>query len=91
MACAFCGGGDKWIKTCRTRDSLIRVCDPCWEVLSPWLMVVQGDGVVSVRCVGCGAYSNPREMAAFSPGGKGAYVGTCRTCAREATGGPLRR
>ena len=55
MGCAFCGEGDRWIKTCRTPDGLIRVCDPCWEILSPWLVVVPGDGVVTARCEVCGA------------------------------------
>jgi hypothetical protein len=82
MPCAFCGEGDKWIKTCRTKDgSCIRVCDSCWEVLRPWLIIVPGDGVVTARCDGCGAYCNPREMAEFSPGGrKDAYSGTCGVC-----------
>jgi hypothetical protein len=83
MACAFCGGGDRWIKTCRTSDGPIRVCDPCWEILSPWLVMVPGDGVVTARCDGCGGYFNPREMAEYNPGGRyNAYSGTCRTCAR---------
>jgi hypothetical protein len=82
MPCAFCGEGDRWIKTCRTEDGLIRVCDPCYEVLSQWLVVVSGDAVVTSRCDECGAYFNPREMAKVSPGGRyNAYSGTCRTCA----------
>ena len=82
MACVFCGEGDKWIKTCRTEDGLIRICDPWWEVLGAWLVIVPGDGVVTGRCEGCGAYFNPREMAECSPGGRyNAYSGTCRTCA----------
>jgi flavoprotein len=84
MPCAFCGEGDRWIKTCRTKDNLIRVCDPCWDVLSPWLVIVPGNEVVTARCEGCGAYFNPREVAECSPGGrKDAYSGTCRTCAEE--------
>jgi hypothetical protein len=84
MPCAFCGEGDRWIKTCRTSDCLIRVCDPCWEVLSSWLIIVPGDGVVTARCDGCGAYFNPREMERFSPGGRyNAYSGTCVACAEE--------
>ena len=82
MACAFCGEGDRWIKTCRTKDGLIRVCDPCWEVLSPWLTIVPGDGVVAARCDGCGAYFNPREMVEARPGGrKDAFSGVCGACA----------
>jgi hypothetical protein len=85
MSCAFCGEGDEWIKTCRARDgSRLRVCDSCWEVLTPWLVMVPGDGVVTARCGGCGGYFNPREMAVCSPGGRyNAYSGTCRTCAKE--------
>ena len=91
MACAFCGERDEWIKTCRTKDGLIRLCDPCWEVLGSWLVMVPGDGVVTARCEGCGAYFNPREMAEFSPGGRhNAYAGMCEACveegAREAVG-----
>ena len=84
MGCAFCGEGDRWIKTCRTSDGLIRVCDPCWEVLSPWLMIVPGDGVVTARCQRCGGYFNPREMEEVSPGGRhSTYSGTCGACAEE--------
>lgn len=37
---------------------------------------------VSDRCDGYGAYSNPREMAEFSPGGrKDAFSGKCGACA----------
>jgi transcription elongation factor Elf1 len=83
MPCAFCGEGDRWIKTCRIKDgSRIRVCNPCWETLSPWLIIVPGDRVVNARCEGCGAYFSPREMAEFSPGDRyNAYSGTCRACA----------
>ena len=82
MPCAFCGEGDKWIKTCRTSDGLIRVCDPCYEVLESWLVIIPGDKVVTARCDGCGAYFNPREMARVSPGGRyDAYMGTCAMCA----------
>src|SRR5215207_5290750 len=89
MPCAFCGEGDKWIKTCRIKDGThIRVCDPCWEILSPWLVIVPGERVVTGRCEGCGKYFNPREMAEFSPGGRyNAYSGTCRRCAEQ---GPRR-
>jgi hypothetical protein len=84
MSCAFCGEGDKWIKTCLSvDDSHIRVCDSCWDVLRPWLMIVSGDEVVTARCKGCGSYFNPRYMAEFSPGGRyNAYSGTCEACAR---------
>ena len=83
MPCAFCSEGEKWIKTCRSNDQLIRVCDPCWEVLSPWLVMVPGERVVTARCDGCGGYFNPREMAEVGPGGRyNAYSGTCDACAK---------
>jgi hypothetical protein len=82
MSCSFCGEGDRWIKTCRTKDSLFHVCDHCWEALSPWLVIVPGDGVVTARWDVCGTYFNPREMAGFSPGGRyNAYSGACEACA----------
>jgi hypothetical protein len=84
MACAFCGEGDRWIKTCRTKDILIRICDPCWEILGVWMVIVPGEGVVTARCDLCGAYFNPRDMAEFSPGGRyNAYSGTCEGCGKE--------
>jgi hypothetical protein len=82
--CAFCGGGDRWIKTCLDGDGFsIRVCDPCWEILSSCLVIVSGDEAVTARCGWCGWYFNPREMAECSPGGrKDAYSRTCGECAR---------
>jgi hypothetical protein len=88
MSCVFCSEGDKWIKTCRTKDgSRLRLCDPCYEVLWSWLVVVPGDEVVMARCDRCGAYFNPREMAMVSPGGRhDAYSGTCGVCAKVGVG-----
>jgi hypothetical protein len=84
MGCAFCGEGDRWIKTCLASDGYcIRVCDPCWEVLRPWLVIVPGEWVVTARCDRCWRYGNPREFVEVSPGGrKDAYLGTCGTCAK---------
>lgn len=84
MPCAFCGEGDRWIKTCRIKDgSYLRVCDPCWEVLAPWIVIIPGEAVVTARCDLCGAYFNPREMAKASPGGRyNTYSGTCEECAK---------
>ncbi len=83
MSCAFCGGGDRWIKTCLASDgSRLRVCDPCWEALR--LVIVSGDAVITARCDQCGGYGNPREFAVVSPGGrKDAYSGTCEACMGE--------
>ena len=89
MPCAFCGGGDRWIKTCLTVDrSRIRVCEPCWEARVSEMVIGPGDGVVTARCDLCGCYDNPREFAEVRPGGrKDAYSGTCGTCAEEGIGG----
>ncbi len=89
MGCRFCGGGDRWIKTCRTKGGArIRVCDPCWEARASELVIVPGDRVVTARCDGCGVYGNPREFAEYRPGGRhGAFSGTCATCAEEGVGG----
>ncbi len=86
MSCAFCGEGDRWIKTCLASDgSRIRVCDPCWEALR--LVIVPGDHVVTARCERCGRYGNPREFAVARPGGrKDAYLGICGACAEEGAG-----
>ena len=86
--CPFCGGGDRWIKTCRTLDgSRLRVCDPCYGPRACEMVIVPGDYVVTARCDGCGAYGNPREFAAFRPGGRhGAFSGVCGTCAEEGVG-----
>src|SRR5919199_6733073 len=87
MPCSFCGEGDRWIKTCRTKDILICVCDPCWEILGVWMVIVPGDGVVTARCDLCGAYFNPREMEKASPGGRyNTYSGTCEACAKAGVG-----
>ncbi len=83
--CAFCGGGDRWIKTCRAPDgSRIRVCDPCYEMRARELVIVPGDHLVSARCDRCSTYGNPREFAGLRAGGRhGAYSGTCASCAGE--------
>lgn len=85
MGCAFCGGGDRWIKTCLTRNgSRLRLCDACYEILEQWFLVVTGDWVVVARCDSCGRYGNPREFSGVSLGGrKGAYSGRCGECTEE--------
>ena len=86
MPCELCGGGDRWIKTCRTPSGThLLVCDPCWEDHAPELVIVPGDHVVVARCCSCGAYGNPREFEGVTLGGrKGAYAGTCEACTGEA-------
>jgi hypothetical protein len=88
VCCAFCGGGDKWIKTCRARDGTrLRLCDPCYEVLARWFMIVPGDWVAAARCDHCGRYGHPRDFRDASPGGrKGAFSGTCPECAGQIEG-----
>ncbi len=85
MACELCGGGDPWIKTCLTPSgSSLLVCDPCHAEHEPELRIVCGDVVVTARCDACGAYGNPRGFSGLRLGGrKGAYSGTCESCARE--------
>jgi hypothetical protein len=74
-----------WIKTCRTPGGLrILVCDPCYVENASVLVIVPGDRVVMARCDSCWRYSNPRDFAEISPGGrKNAYSGTCGMCAEE--------
>ena len=84
--CAFCDGGDRWIKTCRAHDgSRVRVCDPCWEASrKAGLVIVPGDHLVTARCDRCGAYGNPRDFSGLRAGGRhGAFSGTCRACAQD--------
>ena len=84
MGCAFCGEGDKWIKTCLARDgSRLLLCDPCYEELAQWFVVVSGDWVVAARCDQCWSYGNPREFENVQPGGcKDTYSGLCPECAK---------
>ena len=51
MSCELCGGGDMWIKTCRTPEgSRLLVCDRCYEENASVLVIVPGDRVVMARC-----------------------------------------
>ena len=85
MACGLCGGGDAWIKTCiNPEGSRLLVCEPCYAEHRAELTIVAGDKVVTVRCDACGTYGNPRGFWEVRLGGrKGAYSGTCWTCAGE--------
>lgn len=82
--CRFCGGGDRWIKTCRTlSDEIVRCCDPCYETLRKVLVIVPGEHTVFARCDSCKGFVNPREIVpgTLRPAGwKEAYGGTCRMC-----------
>jgi hypothetical protein len=70
---------------CCTKEGLIHVCDPCWEVLTSWLMIVPSLGLGGDRPL--------REMrGVLQPQGDGggqaggrynAYSGTCGSCAQE--------
>ena len=54
MSCELCGGGDMWIKTCRTHEgSCLLVCDLCYEENSSVLVIVPDDRVVMARCDHC--------------------------------------
>ncbi|HEX5913872.1 MAG TPA: hypothetical protein VFY54_12150 [Rubrobacter sp.] len=85
MSCELCGGGDMWIKTCRTLEgSHLLVCDGCYEENSSVLVIVPGDRVVMARCDYCWCYGNPRGFVEVRPGGrKNAYSGTCPECSEE--------
>ncbi len=85
MSCELCGGGDRWIKTCRTPYGFsLLVCDLFYEELASELTIVPGGVVVTARCDECGVYGNPREFAEAEPGGrKDSYSGMCRECAEE--------
>ncbi len=89
MGCRFCGGGDRWIKTCRATDGFrLRICDPCYATRASELVIVPGSHVVTARCDGCGVYANPREFPQLSPGGRhGAFSGTCGLCTGEGAEG----
>jgi hypothetical protein len=82
MSCELCGGGDMWVKTCRTAEgSRLLVCDACYEENASVLVIVPGDRVVMARCDHCWRYGNPRDFVVVSPGGrKNAYSGTCAAC-----------
>jgi hypothetical protein len=85
MSCELCGGGDEWIKTCRTTEgSRLLVCNPCYAENASVLVIVPGDWVVMARCDQCWRYGNPRDFVEVRPGGrKNAYSGTCSECAGE--------
>ena len=85
MSCELCGGGDRWIKSCRTPYGFrLLLCDLCYEEHASILVIVAGEGVVTARCDSCGVYGNPREFAEAEPGGrKDAYSGTCGVCSAE--------
>ena len=54
MSCELCGGGDMWIKTCRTPEgSRLLVCDGCYQENASVLVIVPGDRVVMARCDQC--------------------------------------
>jgi hypothetical protein len=88
MSCELCGGGDMWIKTCRTPEgSRLLVCDPCYVENASVLVIVPGDRVVMARCDSCWRYGNPREFVEARPGGrKNDYSGTCAECANDEVG-----
>ena len=85
MSCELCGGGDRWIKTCRTPyEFSLLVCDLCYEEHALVLVIVPGEWVVTARCASCGVYVNPREFVEAEPGGrKDAFSGTCGACTGE--------
>jgi hypothetical protein len=85
MSCELCGGGDMWIKTCRTPEGCrLLVGDDCYGEHTSVLVIVPGDRVVMARCEQCWRYGNPRDFVEVLLGGhKNAYSGTCGACAGE--------
>ena len=86
MSCELCGGGDMWIKTCRTPEGSRRllVCDECYEENATVLVIVPGDRTVTARCDLCWCYGNPRDFVEVRSGGrKNAYSGRCGACVEE--------
>ncbi len=76
--CFACGGGDRWIKTCRrTSGERARVCDACWGALR--LVIVPGDICCTAKCRHCGAYGSPRDFTGLEKGEP--MLGLCRDCA----------
>jgi hypothetical protein len=84
--CAFCGGGDAWIKTVRDGEGKsFPICDPCYLAHRAELVVVPGPVVVWGKCLSCGEWMNPRKLEDVKPGaaGKGdAPGGICNGCGR---------
>jgi hypothetical protein len=87
MACRFCGGGDRWIKTVRDGEGdAFPICDPCYLVYRAELVIVPGPVVVWGKCLSCGEWVNPRELEDLKPGAAGrgdAPGGTCTLCGQE--------
>jgi hypothetical protein len=55
-------------QTCRAEDgSCVRVCGPCWEARTHELMIVHGDGVVTVAVTVAGRTSTPGEWRSSVP------------------------
>jgi hypothetical protein len=83
--CGVCGGGDAWIKTVRDGEgNTFPICNDCYESASTALVIVPGPVVVWGKCLSCGEWKNPRDLADLKPGaaGKGdAPGGTCVDCA----------
>ena len=64
MSCELCGGGDEWIKTCRTTEgSRLLVCDPCYEENSSVLVIDRWGGypVVTQAVFSCPSVSIPNR------------------------------
>jgi hypothetical protein len=78
--CFACGGGDRWIKTCRLASGeRVRVCDPCHEALRINMTIVPGTLCVTAKCRSCGAYGNPRNFTGLEKGEP--MLGLCAGCA----------
>ncbi len=78
-ACFACGGGDRWIKTCRLAcGERVRCCDPCHEALSIAMTIVPGTLCVTAKCRSCGGFGNPRDFTGLRRGEP--ISGLCSGC-----------
>jgi hypothetical protein len=60
MSCELCGGGDMWIKACRTPEGCrLLVYDDCYGEHTSVLVIVPGDRVVMARCCAKASASMP--------------------------------
>jgi hypothetical protein len=71
------------MKTVRRRSGERRfvLCDPCYAPIRGSLRIVPGEVSVVAKCLACGAYLHPEEMASLAGGGDGkrdVLAGTCR-------------
>ncbi len=79
VTCFACGGGDRWIKTCRlSSGERVRVCDACYGALRINMTIVPGTLCVTAKCRSCSVYGNPRDFSRVEQGEP--LLGICGGC-----------